>query len=433
MNMSKNIDYSKKFASFSKQSFYEKLDDNQKKFAEEIAFAHRLTFQEFRHVVEIMRDLALWGEGSLEEWWQQQISQSQFEGIRLKKHLLSRLSEHVEAIKATPKAYPVEGFTRPKKREKSRIVTEKSDKKIHGMCPVASPKTVCCNLRTIDAVENCIFGCSYCSIQTFYREKIVFDENFAEKLQNISVEPDRFYHFGTGQASDSLAWGNRNGNLDALCRFAEEHPNVLLEFKTKSDNIGYFLENDTPPNIVCSWSLNTPEIIQNEEHFTANLAQRIQAARDVADKGVKVSFHFHPMVYHQGWEQKYPAVATELMHRFQRDEVLFISFGSVTLIKPVIKKIRQLGHQTKMLQMPMVADPHGKLTYPDEIKIRMFKTMYDAFAPWHDAVFFYLCMEKAAIWEAVFGSAYETNEIFERDFGRKTMCKIGRLSEVLSD
>ncbi len=431
--MQKTIDYDKKYKRFSELTIYEKLNSDQQQFVRKIARDHRLTFQEFRQIVEVVRDLALWGEDSLDGWWRQQASQSQLQGIRLKKHLLRRLNAHIETLKAAPKAYPAEGFTRPKKREKSRIVTEKSGKKIHGMCPVASPKTVCCNLRTIDAVENCVFGCSYCSIQTFYREKIVFDENFAEKLQQISVEPDRFYHFGTGQASDSLAWGNRNGNLDALCKFAEENPNVLLEFKTKSNNIRYFLENDAPPNIVCSWSLNTPEIIQNEEHFTANLAQRIQAARDVADNGVKVSFHFHPMVYHQGWEQKYPAIAAELMQRFRPDEVLFISFGSVTLIKPVIKKIRRLGHQTKMLQMPMVADPHGKLTYPDEIKIRMFKTMYDAFAPWHDAVFFYLCMEKAAIWEAVFGSAYETNENFERDFGRKTMCKINRLSEVFSD
>ncbi|NIV72697.1 MAG: hypothetical protein GWN44_08470, partial [Calditrichae bacterium] len=74
----------------------------------------------------------------------------------------------------------------------------------------------------------------------------------------------------------------------------------MLEFKTKSNNIRYFLENETPNNIVCSWSLNTSVIIENEEHFTASLEQRLQAARTIADYGIKVAFHFHPLVYYQG-------------------------------------------------------------------------------------------------------------------------------------
>jgi spore photoproduct lyase len=103
---------------------------------------------------------------------------------------------------------------------------------------------------------------------------------------------------------------------------------------------------------------------------------------------------------------------------------LFISFGSVTFIKPVIQKIRALGYQTKLLQTEFVADPHGKLTYADDIKIKMFKTMYETFAPWRDRVFMYLCMEKAAIWENAFGYVYRNNDEFEKDFGRKTMSKL---------
>jgi spore photoproduct lyase len=47
--------------------------------------------------------------------------------------------------------------------------------------------------------------------------------------------------------------------------------------------------------------------------------------------------------------------------------------------------------------------------------------MHDVFSLWHDSVYFYLCMEKRLIWEKVFGFAYENNEAFEEDFGRKTM------------
>ena len=327
-------------------------------------------------------------------------------------------------MRSGPKVYPKIGLPRPKARAKYKVVGEQSDKTIHGMCPVASESTVCCNLRTIDAVENCAFGCSYCTIQTFYNDTFVFDADFAEKLKAIELDPERFYHFGTGQSSDSLVWGNRNGNLDALCQFAADNPNVLLEFKTKSHKIKYFLENEVPPNIVCSWSLNTPTIVQNEEHFTASLDQRITAARTVANQGIKVSFHFHPMVYYQGWQIDYPDIAQRLDGLFDTDEVLFISFGSITMIKPAIKQIRGSGLATKILQMEMVPDPHGKLTYPDDIKTAMFKKMYQAFAPWQNKVFFYLCMEKASIWEETFGFVYPDNDEFERDFLDKCMGKI---------
>ena len=43
----------------------------------------------------------------------------------------------------------------------------KDENKVFGQCPVASEKTVCCNLMTIDAIQGCSLGCSYCSIQTF--------------------------------------------------------------------------------------------------------------------------------------------------------------------------------------------------------------------------------------------------------------------------
>lgn len=420
-NTTTRFDYAAKFASFAGKTLFEQLPSHQQKFLQRLAFEQRFTFQEFRQVVEACRDLSMWGEGDLAAWWQRRAVQTGNRNGQLKKQLLAELQAELAALRQAPKTYPLIPLTRPKQREKSLITVKDSDKTIFGMCPVASEKTVCCNLHTIDAVENCIFGCSYCSIQTFYSDEIVFDERFTEKLAALELEPGRFYHIGTGQSSDSLAWGNRHGILDALCRFAADHPSILLELKTKSDNVRYFLEHEVPTNLVISWSLNTPTIIANEEHFTASLEKRLAAARQVAERGMGVAFHFHPMVYYDKWQEDYPAIAAELLQRFDPAEVRFISFGSVTLIKPVLQKMRSLGHATKISQMEMVPDPHGKLTYPDEIKVAMFSRMYQAFAPWHSEVFFYLCMEKAGIWEQSFGYVYPDNETFEADFGRRTM------------
>jgi len=422
--MKKTIDYKKKFDSYRNKTLFGKLSPEQQRFIEELAFNYRFSFQEFRQVVEASRDLTMWGEEDIISWWGRANHDSQIRTSSNKKTALSQLKSFLNQLKQQEKVYPEKIKFTPAMRESRIITTDENDKKIFGMCPVASDKTICCNLYTIDAVENCVFGCSYCTIQTFYEKDIRIQKNIREKLNAISIDNNRFYHFGTGQSSDSLVWGNRDGILDAHIEFAASHPNILMEFKTKSNNIRYFIENRIPDNIVCSWSLNTDIIIKNEEHFTASLPDRISSARECADAGIKVAFHFHPLVWYKGWSDAYTQIAAKLMENFDSQEVLFISFGSITFIKPVIQKIRNLGNPTKTLQMEFVTDPHGKMTYPDQIKIEMFKQMYKVFSPWKDEVFFYLCMEKADIWKESLGYIYENNDQFEEDFGKRTMAKI---------
>ena len=89
-----------------------------------------------------------------------------------------------------------------------------------------------------------------------------------------------------------------------------------------------------------------------------------------------------------------------------------ISMGTLTFIKPAIKKIRSSGLSSKVLQIPM-ADAVGKSSYTKEIKKEIFGHVYSQFFDWHDDVFFYLCMEERSIWESVFGGAYDNNKEFE--------------------
>lgn len=408
------------------QTLLDRLDSPKRDFILDRARKYRFTFQEVKLVSEAALDLRMWGEEGLETWWLKEEANINGSGRASKRELIHRLQDRLRFLRQAEKAYPEEGLDAPGSR-RLRVVAERSDKNIMGMCPVASEETVCCNLRTIDAVENCGFGCSYCTIQTFYGDEVVIDSRLSQKLMNLELEPDRLYHLGTGQSSDSLMWGNRNGLLDALCEFAGKRSNVLLELKTKSKNIAYFLETDVPRNVILSWTLNTPTIIRNEEHFTASLDERLQAARRIADRGGKVAFHLHPLVLYQGWRKDYREVAENVMRRFHPDEVAFISLGSVTFIRPVVQAIRRRARPTKMLQMELVSGPKGKLSYPDSTKKELFKEVYGAFAPWHGKVFMYLCMEKAELWRSTFGFVYESNRAFETDFTQTVFDKLTAL------
>jgi len=414
-----------KFELLKTQTLYPVLDHLSQEFISALIPKYQLTFQELRQLAEIARDLEMWQAEPLKQLWQKYESEipSKLAGSQRKEALLAKLHAQMDAFRRQEKVYSGKSLCSNKENLPDVSVVQ-SGKAIFGDCPVSSPKTLCCQLKTIDAVMNCPFECSYCTIHAFYDGKIIFDGQLRDKLKKTKLAPNRFYHIGSGQSSDSLVWGNQNGLLDVLCEFAADHPNILLELKTKSKNISYFLEHETPRNVVCSWTLNTAAIIRNEEHGTASLDERLIAAQQIAGRGIKVGFHFHPLVYYKGWDLEYPEIAGRLQAMFQPEEVVFITFGTVTLIKPVVQEIRKRGGQTKILQMEMVPDPHGKLTYSDEVKIRMFKTVHEAFHGWHKKVYMYLCMEHPKFWDAVFGRHYEDNDEFERDFGSETMKKL---------
>ena len=384
--------------------FY-KLPENEQKFIKEKSIEFKFSFSQIKQIVDMARDLDMWNEKTIEEIFPEHSQ---------KKVIFSRLKKAYEELRSKPNSY--NGFELKNQRDEQKFTfkTETKEGFGLGLCPVASEKTRCCNLLTLDAVESCGFDCSYCSIQSFYNQNtITFDSGFAAKLKNLNLEKDRTYHIGTGQSSDSLLWGNREGILDALFDFARQNPNVILEFKTKSDNIKYFLQNNIPKNIICTWSLNTPTIIQNEEHLTASLDKRINAARKVADKGVKVGFHFHPIVEYENYLSEYEEIYKRLLKEFQAYEVALVSFGTLTFIKPVIKQLRNREFRSKITQMPF-EDASGKSSYPYDIKVEMFKHAYNSFAPWHKEVFFYLCMEEHEMWKETFGYQYATNNDFER-------------------
>jgi spore photoproduct lyase len=391
---------------------YARLLPAARDFLEQQALSLRLSQQQGRQLCEIALDLQMWGGPDIRQVWPDS-GELSGQGKAASRALMQSLQADWKRLKDQPNCYPAKSAA--SKVSLASLPVEIDKPKLGlGRCPVASPRTLCCNLQTLDAVDNCGYGCSYCSIQSFFDGKqISFDRGFADKLQQLRLDPGKAYHIGTGQSSDSLMWGNSHGVLDAVLQFAADHPNVILELKTKSANVSHLLRVDTPPNLICTWSLNTPTIITHEEHGTASLDKRLDAARRLADKGVVVGFHFHPIVHYESWRDDYLAIVDRLMHDFDPKQVALVSLGTLTWIKPVMREIRDKALPSQILKMPLV-EADGKWSYPDDIKLDLFGSLYRHFnGEWREQVFFYLCMENQRFWQPVFGHEYADNAAFE--------------------
>lgn len=446
------------------KSFHQ-LPDDRKKWLVSLAETYPLSFQQLNLLSEYSVDMICWDAGSLSQFYDPETALNR-KGKPASTLIFEQLRQGYEGLKNGQRAYPEPGSVSTKDPKffdgQDHISNCSGDQKqrqgqsqnqsqelefpddrmvkvdlqgaIMGKCPVASEKTRCCNLNTLDAVHQCGFDCSYCSIQSFYHgHRVRFIRNLATHLDTLSrsLDPGKPYHIGTGQSSDSLMWGNRFGLLDALYRFASKNPNVVLEMKSKSGKIDHILAHQPPSNMVFTWSLNTPVAIRAEEKGTAPLHKRLESARKLADRRIPVGFHFHPIIWYQGWEEDYKELVSQVTNLFQPHEVVMVSLGTLTFIKSVLKKIRERMLKSAILQMPMEGCA-GKLSYPFEIKRQLFTTVYNAFPElWRKDVFFYMCMEDIDLWKPVFGRAYGSNDEFEKDMMRAYQQKMAMITDML--
>jgi spore photoproduct lyase len=374
---------------------------------------------------KIEKDFSTWDVGEIEEFFPKELLKQNLNQKELSRRLFNYYRELHKSYQNRMVNY--ENFNPSYTPERFSIETVTKEHLGIGLCPVASEGTRCCNLYTLDAVESCGFDCSYCSIQSFYnRNRVVFDRGFREKLKKLKLDSDKIYHIGTGQSSDSLMWGNREGVLEAIFEFARANPNVILELKSKSDNISFLLNSEIPSNVITTWSLNTQTIIDKEEHLTASLEERLDSAKRVSEKGNLIGFHFHPIVVYKNYLKEYEKIYKRLLNEFEPKVVVMVSMGTLTFIKPVLKRLQKRDLKSKVTQIPMV-DVNGKRGYDYDRKVEMFRHCYETLKPWREEVFFYLCMEEHNLWRDVFGYEFENNSLFEEAMNSFYMKKIDDL------
>ena len=393
-------------------------------FIQDIPF---LSFQQRRMLREEAMDIELWNlpgrDGDIRTIWPEEYDRSSKNEVR---RIFTRVMAHLSELRKSPVDYSTFNPDYDFRGRKPDINTDfLSPDRIMGRCPCPrdGEQTRCCNLKTLDAVQQCAFACAYCSIQSFYSQnEIRVLSDLKQHLDNMVLE-EGTWHIGTGQSSDSLLLGDDYGTLTALKAFAEKHPDVIVELKTKSARTDW-ISMDLPRNIVSTWSLNAETPAAKEEHLAATPEARIKAARACAKAGHPVGFHIHPMVFFEGWEKEYKNLVMALCDNIDPENAVMVGIGTLTFTKQNLRALRESGRPTRVTQMPL-SPIAGKFSYDPETKKKMFSFLYNCFPQdWKDKVFFYLCMEDPSLWEPCLGRSYSCNADFEADMKRHYFAKL---------
>jgi len=273
-------------------------------------------------------------------------------------------------------------------------------------CP-CTPKYIGCNYFIINTELNCPLDCSYCILQLYLNNPLItIYANTPELWRQLDdfmhKNRNRYFRIGTGELGDSLALDHlTNRSAELISHFAP-YPNALLELKTKTVNIENILKHKPPQNIVIAWSLNSHKIAHEEEIGAPSVHERIQASRLVSKAGYRVGFHFDPIIHYEGWEGGYIEIIDDLLTHIEREQIAWISLGSLRFppsLKPVIQK---RFAQTKIIYEEFITGKDGKFRYPKPVRLRLFGRILDYLKKaGGKEIPVYFCMESGDVWREV--------------------------------
>ncbi len=302
------------------------------------------------------------------------------------------------------------------------------------LCQGWKPDYACCNLHTVAEANNCAMECTYCILQFYVNSPhmTVFgniDDLQDEITRMVRREPDRLLRIGTGELSDSLLLDPLTESTTHMVPFFRRLPHAVLELKTKTDNIGHLLGMDGGERVVVSWSVNPQEIVTREELKTASLADRLAAARQVAEHGYPVGFHLDPMVHYDGWREGYAALVDHLIDAVPVERIAWISLGSLRFPPQMKATMTRRFPRSELPTGELIRADDGKFHYLRPLRLEMYRLVVERLnrrldmrprARWGEArerrPVLYLCMEPPAVWKKVFGKTAPTNAELEFEF-----------------
>ncbi len=314
---------------------------------------------------------------------------------------------------------------------KEVLILSRNKGRFIQQCP-CSPSMMCCDYRIINSCYNCVFDCTYCYLHSYLNNfGIVQFSNiddlysaYSSAIESAS-ECEKLIRIGTGQYTDSLMLDDISGIGERLISISSGNKNVLLELKTKSDNIHHLLDIADKGNAVLSWTLNTPENIANYEKGTATLDERIKAAGLASCAGYNIAFHFDPIILGTNHIEEYRAVVNQAMNEVDVNRVLWISMGCFRYA-PGFKEILRETHPRELLTIQeMFPGPDGKYRYLKSKRIEIYTAIRDCIESYTKRPFIYLCMETADVWRTVFDKPYQTSEDMQSDM-------VSRLAALLA-
>lgn len=268
----------------------------------------------------------------------------------------------------------------------------------------------CCPYYKLVPVSNgCPYYCTYCYLAFVYRKyapfikmNINYDTMFRQIRKTLANSRGKI-SFNMGEMLDSLALDHITNLTTMLIPFFSGFTNAFLMLLTKSGNIDNLLAIEPGSHTVVSWSLNAQQIIQRYELGTADLDERIRAAKQCQDHGYRIRIRIDPGILYPNWQAGYADLIRKTLTLIGPEN---ITLGMLRLLPGHFRLAAEAyGNRARKLRDYNLVKgaSDGKLRYPPRQRVEFYTFLIDTIRSFDKDVSISLCRETPEIWNALKG------------------------------
>lgn len=270
-------------------------------------------------------------------------------------------------------------------------------------CPGTGNGYLCCGYQIITPALGCGMYCSYCVLQEYFQQQnqTVFSNfhDLEREVHKKANSSNKVVRIGSGEFADSLFLEHRYGFAKKIVTLFQPYRNILVELKTKSNQVTHLSGIKNPEKVVIGFSLNTQYNITTHELGTASLEERLTAARLCEKMGFWLAFHFDPIIWYQHWKSGYQEVVDRVFQKIHNpSRIAWWSLGGFRTIPSLKARLRKYGRHLPLFSGEMIVGDDNKLRYFRPLRVAFYTVMKELIERYYPQITLYLCMENPEIW-----------------------------------
>ena len=240
---------------------------------------------------------------------------------------------------------------------------------------------------------NCLYQCEYCYLKGMYSSShiVIFvnlEDYFAAFDQLLLAHPA---YICISYDTDLVALDKITHFIPAFLNYADSHPTVRFEIRTKAAPIDFWSTKPKLSNVIYSFTLSPDEVIHEYEHYTPPLTQRLDCIASGLMAGYPIRLCFDPLIYFFDWQNAYSKMLQLTAQNLDLSQITEISVGTFRMNKDYLKKMRHAFGDNKIIFFPF-ENKSNISSYPDDIEQKLLLTFL------HQLYLFYP-KEKIFIWD----------------------------------
>ena len=199
------------------------------------------------------------------------------------------------------------------------------------------------------SILGCLYDCEYCYLSGMYNSaNSVFFVNTEDFFDAVLPYLNKPTLIAISYDTDTLAIESLTSHTKEWIEFAQKHPNLHLEIRTKSANFKAIKSlhpkgtSHVSDQVVLAWTLSPQKIIDLYEHKTPSLKKRLSSIREAIDAGWRVRVCIDPVIYNEEFNELYPPLIDTLFATIEADKLFQLTLGSFRMSSVHLKKIKKL-------------------------------------------------------------------------------------------